>query len=575
LQDRPWFASYPDGVPHSIDPHRHASLAALCRDACAAHGAKIAFSNFGADLTFGGLERASRDLAAYLTARLGLARGDRIALMLPNLLQTPICLYAALRAGLVVVNVNPQYTPRELEHQLVDSGARAIVVIENFAATVAEVRARTPLEHVIVTRVGDALPAVKRTVTNFAAKYLKRLVPEWHIEDARAFDAALSEGAALDFADADVGPDDLAFLQYTGGTTGVAKGAMLSHRNIVSNVLQASAWVHPFFDADKDVAISPLPLYHIFALTVNLFTFIELGAQNVLITNPRDLKGFVRELKAYPFAFITGVNTLFNALVNTRGFADVDFSHLRAAMAGGMAVQSDVAERWHRATGVTIAQGYGLTEASPVVTANRLDLDHFTGSVGLPFPSTDVAILDDSDQPLAPGEIGEIAVKGPQVMVGYWQREDETRATFTADGWLRTGDIGRFDETGHLFIEDRKKDVIIVSGFNVYPNEVENVVTSHPAVLEAAAIGVPHRRSGEAVKVFVVRKDPTLTAGELRRFCNGQLAGYKTPDVIEFVDELPKTSVGKVLRRVLKEADRAAEANDTPHGVDAAPPSSG
>lgn len=552
MDDRPWHASYPEGIPKSIDPDLYRSLAEMCRKSCERNSEQIAFSNLGADLTFAELEQASRDFAAYLRGVLKLEQGDRVALMMPNLLQSPIAIYGVLRAGLVAVNVNPQYTARELEHQLNDSGARAIIVLENFAATVAQVLPSSPIETVIVTRVGDALPRVKRALTNFTVRYLKKLVPEWDIPGALAFADVLHEGGTAAYEDPEVGPQDLAFLQYTGGTTGVAKGAMLSHRNVVANVLQASAWVRPFFDAGKDVSISPLPLYHIFALTVNLFTFIELGGRNILITDPRDLKGFVRELATSHFAFITGVNTLFNALVNARGFDQVDFSHLRVALAGGMAVQEDVAKNWLRVTGVAIAQGYGLTETSPVVSANRLDIKEFNGSVGLPFPSTDVVILDESDQAQQAGEIGEICIKGPQVMVGYWQRPDETKATFTPDGWLRTGDIGRFDATGRLFIEDRKKDVIIVSGFNVYPNEVENVVTSHPGVLEAAAIGVPDPRSGEAVKVFVVRKDPELTVGDLRRFCREQLTGYKTPNIVEFVDELPKSNVGKILRRELR-----------------------
>lgn len=565
MDDRPWYGSYPEGVPKSIDPDRFASLAALCLESCGRYAERLAFSNLGRDLSFAALDRESRSFAAYLRAGLKLERGDRVALMLPNLLQSPILVLGVLRAGLVVVNVNPLYTARELQHQMSDSGARAIVVLENYAATVEKALPRTALEHVIVTRIGDALPFASRIVTNFVVKYVKRLVPAWHVPGVVYLRDALRDGAGCDYADPEIAPDDLAFLQYTGGTTGVAKGAMLSHRNIVSNVLQSSAWVRPFFDAKTDVAITPLPLYHIFALTVNLFVFIELGAHNVLITNPRDLKGFVRELARRDFAFITGVNTLFNALLHAPGFEALDFGHLRVALGGGMAVQGDVARNWQRVTGVPISQGYGLTETSPVVSANRLDIDHFDGSVGLPFPSTDVAILDDSERPLPPGEIGEICVKGPQVMTGYWQRPEETKATFSADGWLKTGDIGRLDEHGRLYIEDRKKDIIIVSGFNVYPNEVENVLTSHPGVLEAAAIGVPDPRSGEAVKAFVVRKDPALSAEELLEFCRGELTGYKTPDLVEFVDELPKSTVGKVLRRTLKDGASPRQGTSADH----------
>jgi long-chain acyl-CoA synthetase len=557
MDQRPWHASYPAGVPATIDPDRYASLAELCLASCARNGDKVAFSNQGVELSFADLEHGSRSLAAYLSTELGLSRGDRVAVMLPNLLQSPLVLLGVLRAGLVAVNVNPLYTAPELEHQLADSGARAIVVLENFAATLEKVLPATAIETVIVTAVGDSLPLARRVVTNVAVRFVKRLVPSWHIEGSRGLRDVLERGGGLAYQDPALSPSDLAFLQYTGGTTGVAKGAMLSHRNVVSNVLQASAWVRPFFDGEHDTAVTPLPLYHIFALTVNLFTFIELGAHNVLITNPRDLKGFVRTLKAHHFAFITGVNTLFNSLAHTRGFDDVDFSHLKVSLAGGMAVQADVARSWKAATGVVITQGYGLTEASPVVTANRLDVTEFTGSVGLPFPSTDVAILGEDGSAVAQGQVGEIAVKGPQVMVGYWNRPEETAGVFTSDGWLKTGDIGRMDETGHLFIEDRKKDIIIVSGFNVYPNEVEDVVTSHPGVLEAAAIGVPDKRSGEAVKVFIVRKDPQLAERDVRQFCRERLTGYKTPDIIEFVDELPKSNVGKVLRRELKEAEAA------------------
>jgi long-chain acyl-CoA synthetase len=542
-------------VPAAIDPDSHPSLAALCLASCHDHSDRTAFINQGTRISFGELDRRSRDVAAWLTVTAGLSKGDRVAVMLPNLLQSPIVILGALRAGLVVVNVNPMYTARELGHQLKDSGARAIIVLENFAATLARALPGTDVELTLIATVGDCLPRFRRWLTNFVVRRVKKLVPAYAIERTVALTDVLARGARLDYRDPEVGPDDLAFLQYTGGTTGVAKGAMLTHRNMVANVLQSSAWMQPFFDGERDTAVTALPLYHIFALTVNLFTFVELGARNLLITNPRDMAGFIRELDRYRPAFITGVNTLFNGLLHAPGFEMLDFSALKIAMAGGMAVQEDVANSWQGVTGITIAQGYGLTEASPVVTANRLDLKHFNGSVGLPFPSTDVTIRDDSEQLLAAGEVGELCVRGPQVMKGYWQRPEDTAATFTADGWLKTGDIARIDADGRVYIEDRKKDLIIVSGFNVYPNEVENVITTHPGVLEAAAVGVRSATSGEAVKVFVVRKDPKLDADTLIAYCRERLTGYKTPDIVEFVDELPKSNVGKVLRRELKTDD--------------------
>ena len=553
MEKRPWHAHYPDGVPREIDPDRFSSLAELCLASCRKNPDRAAFINQGAELSFAELDRRSRDFAAWLTAGAGLVPGDRVAIMLPNLLQSPIVLLGVLRAGMVAVNVNPMYTARELEHQLADSGARVIVVLENFAATLQKAVPGTAVEKVILAAVGDSLPPLKRWLTNFVVRRVRKLVPAYTIDGTEPLSRVLAAGTRLQYNDPAVGPNDIAFLQYTGGTTGVAKGAMLTHRNMVANVLQSSAWMHPFIDGEHDTAVTALPLYHIFALTVNMLTFMDLGASNLLITNPRDMAGFVKELERYRPAFITGVNTLFNGLLHAPGFTNLDFSSLKIAMAGGMAVQEDVANSWQEVTDVTIAQGYGLTEASPVVTANRLDLKSFNGSVGMPFPSTDVAIFDDDGQPVPVGEIGELCVKGPQVMQGYWQRPEETAATFTSDGWLKTGDIARMDETGRFYIEDRKKDLIIVSGFNVYPNEVENVVTTHPGVLEAAAIGVPSERSGEAVKVFVVRKDPSLDAKTLKAWCRERMTGYKSPDIVEFVDELPKSNVGKVLRRELKE----------------------
>jgi len=552
MEQRPWHSNYPDGVPLEIDPDSYASLADLCLTSCREYGDRIAISNLGVSLSFADLDRRSRDFAAYLTAETKLEFGDRVAIMLPNVLQTPIVVLGALRAGLVVVNVNPLYTVPELEHQLKDSGAKAIVVLENFASTLANALPETVIERVIVARIGDCLPPVRRWLTNFVVRRVKKLVPAFHIDGAVRMVDALRRGRKLDFQDPKISSEDLAFLQYTGGTTGVAKGAMLTQRNMIANVLQASAWVHPFFDADKDSSITALPLYHIFALTINFFVFLKLGARNFLITNPRDMKGLLRELDTARPAFMTGVNTLFNGLLSTRGFDQIDFSSLRISLAGGMAVQEDVARRWRELTGVVITQGYGLTETSPVVSANRLDIEEFNGSVGVPFPSTDVIVLDDSDQRLGTNEIGELCVKGPQVMLGYWQRPGETEKVFTKDGWLRTGDIARIDGEGRIYIEDRKKDMIIVSGFNVYPNEVENVLASHPGVLEAAVIGVPSPNSGEAVKAFIVRRDTALDKATLIAYCKERMTGYKTPRRIQFVDDLPKSNVGKVLRRELK-----------------------
>ena len=558
---RPWLASYPREVPADIDPDQYASIADLLRASFARHGAAPAFSNFGARMSFAEVDEASRSFAAYLKSSLRLRKGDRVAVMLPNLLQSPVVLFGILRAGFVIVNVNPMYTPHELEHQLSDSGARVLVVLDNFAHTAAAVSSRTAIETVIVTRIGDHFPALKRHVTNFVVKHVKRLVPAWHIPDAVDYRSALERGRRLAYEDPKIEAQDIAFLQYTGGTTGVAKGAMLTHRNIVSNVLQAIAWVRPFYQPADGEAVTPLPLYHIFALTVNLFCFAALGAHNVLITNPRDLRTFIRELRKTRMAFFSGVNTLFNALLHTPEFAALDFRHLKISLAGGMAVQADVAERWQKVTGNVIAQGYGLTEASPIVSANPLDARSFNGSVGLPLPSTEVAILDEADRHLSIGHTGEICVRGPQVMAGYWQRPEETTAVFVGEQWLRTGDIGRLDAEGYLFIEDRKKDVIVVSGFKVYPNEVEDVVTSHPDVIEAAAIGVPSEHSGEAVKLFVVSKNSKLTADAVIDYCRTELTRYKVPTVVEFVDGLPKSNVGKVLRRTLKERESHAKSS--------------
>jgi len=549
----PWLKAYPPGVPAEIDADRYASLVAMLEASFQRFGAQPAFTNLDTTLTFTDVERLSRTFAAYLQALPGLRPGDRVAVMLPNTLQSPVALFAILRAGFVAVNVNPQYTVPELTHQLADSGARVIVVLENFAHTVAAAFAQTPLEHVVVTQLGDHCVPWKRLVVNFVVKHVKRLVRPWRIPGAVMYRAALARGAALTYSPPRVKGSDLAFLQYTGGTTGRAKGAMLTHRNMVANSLQAAAWARPFFTPGAGTALTPLPLYHVYSLTANLFCFVELGGHNWLVTDPRDMKAFVALLSKTPFVFMTGVNTLYNALLHAPGFASVDFSALRVAMGGGMAVQREVAERWQAVTGVPITQGYGLTEASPIVTAIPLDAKGFNGSVGVPFPSTEVGIVDDDGRWLGVDEAGEVCVRGPQVMAGYWQRPDETAQVLRPDGWLRTGDIGRLDAAGYLFIEDRKKDVIVVSGFKVYPNEIEDAAMRQPGVLEAAAIGVPDAQSGEVVKLFIVRKDPALTAAAVLAHARRNLTGYKVPRHIEFMASLPKTNVGKVLRRALKE----------------------
>lgn len=552
MPEKPWLEHYPPGVPTEIDPDRYSSLPALLEASFARFGAQPAFTNLGETLTYAEVDGLSRAFAAYLQKGAKLARGDRVAVMLPNLLQSPVLIFGILRAGMIVVNVNPQYTPPEVEHQLADSGARAIVVLENFAATVQKALPKTSVETVVITRVGDHLPTLKRLLVNFAVKHVRRMVPAWSIGHVVDYRAALHAGRTYALDKPALAGDDVAFLQYTGGTTGRPKGAMLTHRSMVSNVLQAAAWARPFYSADAGVILTPLPLYHVYSLTANLLCFVELGAHDVLITNPRDMKAFVRLLANTRFAFMTGVNTLFNALLHAPGFEDLDFSSLRVCMGGGMAVQREVATRWQEVTGVPIAQGYGLTEASPIVSGNPLDTKEFNGSVGLPFPSTEVQICDDVGNRVPYGETGEICVRGPQLMAGYWNLQEETAGVFFPGGWLRTGDVGRLSAAGYLFVEDRMKDVIVVSGFKVYPNEVEDVVMQHPGVRETAAIGVDDPQSGEAVQLFVVRKDPTLTADDVIAHCRANLTRYKVPRSVEFVDELPKTNVGKVLRRALK-----------------------
>ena len=557
--DRNWLNHYPPGVPADIDPDAYPSLKEAIEEAFSSYRTQPAFTNMGATLTYAQLDALSRAFAAWLQHKSGLVRGDRVALMMPNILQYPVALFGVLRAGMVVVNTNPLYTPRELEHQLKDSGAKAIVIVENFAHVLQQVLARTDLKNVLVTGVGDMLGAPKGWMVNFVLRHVRKQVPAWRIPGSVSFKTVLGSGLGLKMEPVSLGSEDIAFLQYTGGTTGVAKAAILTHRNMVANLLQSLAWIRPALQAGGGrIVITALPLYHIFALTSNCLAFLPLGARNVLITNPRDFPAFVAELKKYKFNFISGVNTLFNALLHTPGFDAVDFSALRATFAGGMAMQPVVAARWKEVTGNSVAQGWGLTETSPMVTANPIGLP-FNGSVGLPVSSTDVSIRDDAGAELPVNGVGEICVFGPQVMRGYWNRPDETEKVMFGD-WLRTGDIGRMDDKGFVYIEDRKKDMILVSGFNVYPNEIESVLAAHPGVLEVAAVAQADENSGEVVAVFVVKKDPTLSAEALIAFSRKELTGYKVPKHVYFRSDLPKSNVGKILRRALRDELRAAPA---------------
>ncbi|MFQ6021520.1 MAG: long-chain-fatty-acid--CoA ligase FadD [Acidiferrobacterales bacterium] len=552
-----WLKEYPARVPAEINVDQFSSLKDIFEQSCTRYRRLPAFTNMGITLTYNDVDDQSRSFGAYLQKVIGLQKGDRVAIMMPNLLQYPVALFGILRAGMVVVNVNPLYTARELEHQLNDSGAKAIVILENFATTLENVVANTPVKTVISTQIGDMFPFPKSALVNLVVKHIKKMVPKWNIHGTTSFKNALRAGKSQTLDDVKLTHDDIAFLQYTGGTTGVAKGAVLTHRNMVANLLQASAWVSPLGNEGEDIVITALPLYHIFSLTVNCLTYMKVGAHNVLITNPRDFPGFVKELKKFKFTVITGVNTLFNALLNTPGFDEIDFSRLKIALGGGMAVQRSVAGSWKAVTGVPLIEAYGLTETSPGICVNPLSISDYTGSIGVPLSSTDVSIQDDDGNELALGESGEICARGPQVMRGYWNRPEETAKVISKDGWLRTGDIGRMDEKGYVYIEDRKKDMILVSGFNVYPNEIENVVTAHDGVLEAAAIGVPDARSGEAVKLFVVKRDSELTAERVIEHCRKNLAGYKVPKHVEFRDELAKTNVGKILRRTLRDEETA------------------
>lgn len=547
-----WLSRYPADVPAEIDPDRYSSLIEMFETSVKRYADRPAFVNMGEVMTFRKLEERSRAFAAYLQNQLKLQKGDRVALMMPNLLQYPVALFGVLRAGLVVVNVNPLYTPRELEHQLKDSGASTIVIVSNFAHTLEKVVHNTVVKHVILTRMGDQLSTAKGTLVNFVVKYIKRLVPKYHLPDAISFRRVLQEGRRQQYIRPDIINTDLAFLQYTGGTTGVAKGAMLTHRNMLANLEQCKGAYGAILQEGNELVITALPLYHIFALTVNGLLFLELGGKNLLITNPRDIPAVVKELKQYPFTAITGVNTLFNALLNNKEFHELDFSTLRLAVGGGASVQQAVAERWEKLTGKHLLEGYGLTESSPLVAVNPYDLKHYSGSIGLPVSSTDVKIIDDDGNDAGPGESGELWVRGPQVMLGYWQQPAATDEVLK-DGWLATGDIVTSDDEGFLRVIDRKKDMILVSGFNVYPTEIEDVISRHPKVSESAVIGVANEVSGEAVKAFVVRRDNSLTKEELITHCRRNLTGYKVPKEIEFCDDLPKSNVGKILRRELRD----------------------
>jgi long-chain acyl-CoA synthetase len=547
-----WLTSYPEGVPAEIDVSQYTSVTHLLEESFRKYANDKAYVCMDKFLTYAEVDRMSRKFGAWLQAK-GLAPGARVAIMLPNVLQYPVALAGILRAGYTVVNVNPLYTPRELDHQLKDSGAEAIIVLENFAHTVQAVLAESPVKHVIVATMGDLMGAVKGAVVNLVVRHVKKLVPAFSLPGSVSFKQVLAEGGRLTLNPVQIGHDDIAFLQYTGGTTGVSKGAVLLHRNVIANVLQNEAWLNMASQPEQVVFVCALPLYHIYSLTVSALMGMRLGGLNLLVPNPRDIPGFVKELAKYRVTVVPAVNTLYNALLNNPDFAKLDFSSYKVCNGGGMAVQQAVADRWLKLTGTPIIEGYGLSETSPVATANRVDIKEFTGTIGLPIPSTDVAILDDDGHPVPLGQPGEIAIRGPQVMAGYWQRPDETAKSMTPDGFFKTGDIGIMDARGYTKIVDRKKDMIIVSGFNVYPNEVEGVVAAHPGVLECACIGVPDKNSGEAVKLFVVRKDPNLTAEDLMGFCRHELTAYKKPKYIEFRDELPKTNVGKILRRQLRD----------------------
>ncbi len=552
-QHRPWLANYPAGVPAEIDPEEYRSVPAVLEEAITRFRDRPAFSNMGRTITYAELDARSLEFAQYLLGELKLKKGDRVAIMMPNCLQYPIAIFGVLRAGLTVVSTNPMYTARELRHQLVDSGAAAILVLDNFGKSVQDVLPDTRVKQVITTGLGDLLGFPKGPIVNFVLKHVKKMVPDYSIHGAIRFREALSRGTRHTLPEVSITLDDIAFLQYTGGTTGMAKGAMLTHRNMVANMQQASAWSGTNAKPGEELIVTALPLYHIFALTANGLVFMKFGGHNHLITNPRDMPGFVKELKGIQMTAITGVNTLFNGLLNTPGFDTVDFSKLHLTLGGGMAVQRAVADRWKSVTGTTLVEAYGLTETSPAACINPMTLAEYNGAIGLPVPSTEACIKDEAGNELPVGEVGELCIRGPQVMKGYWQRPEDTSQAIDADGWLHTGDMAKMDADGFFYIVDRKKDMILVSGFNVYPNEIEDVIAMMPGVLEVAAIGVPDEKSGEAVKVVIVRKDPSLTAEQVKAHARENLTGYKHPRIVEFRDELPKTNVGKILRRELRD----------------------
>lgn len=547
-----WFKSYPKNVSHEINPDSYSSIGEMFSECITKYRDAIAYTNMGTHLTYDELDEHSRDFAAYLQNELKLKKGDRIAIQLPNVIQYPIALFGALRAGLIVVNTNPLYTSREMLHQFRDSGVRAIVILANFAHNLEEILAETKIEKIITTEIGDMLGFPKSLLINFVIKHIKKMVPKYHLPDAISFYETLDRGAELAFDEPEMNNSDLAFLQYTGGTTGVAKGAMLTHRNMIANVLQIGEWMKNQLVPEKEVILTPLPLYHIFSLTVNCLAFLRIGARNILITNPKDIPGFIKLLKKQDYTVITGVNTLYNALMNHPDFTQVDFKNVKVSVAGGMALQKAVAERWKKLTHTPLVEGYGLTEASPVVACNAIDGTDRVGTIGLPLPSTDIRLFDDDGKTVAQGEAGELCVKGPQVMQGYWQRPDETEKVITKEGWLKTGDVAVQDSDGFLKIVDRKKDMILVSGFNVYPNEIEDVVSAHSSVAEVAAIGVSDEKSGEVVKIFIVKKTE-VSVDEILTHCRKNLVAYKMPKYVEFRTELPKTNVGKILRRALRE----------------------
>jgi long-chain acyl-CoA synthetase len=552
-----WLKSYPEGMPAEIDPSLYRSVTHLMEESFSKYADRNAYACMDKLLTYREVDQMSCQFGAWLQAK-GLKPGARVAIMLPNVLQYPVAMAGILRAGYTVVNVNPLYTARELQHQINDSGAEAIIVLENFATTVQQVLGATPLKHVIVASMGDLLGGLKGAIVNFVVRKVKKLVPAFSLPGSVTFKQVLAEGSRHALKPVEIKPDDIAFLQYTGGTTGVSKGAVLLHRNVVANVLQNEAWLGMKGGSEQLVFVAALPLYHIYSLTISAFMGMRTGGLNVLIPNPRDIPGFVKELAKYRVVVFPAVNTLYNALLNNPDFAKLDFSSYKIANGGGMAVQQSVADRWLKVTGTPIIEGYGLSETSPVATANRVDIKEFTGTIGLPIPSTEVKILDDDGNEVPLGSAGEIAIRGPQVMAGYWNRPEETAKSMTADGFFKTGDVGIMDANGYTRIVDRKKDMILVSGFNVYPNEIEGVVAAHPGVLEVACVGVPDANSGEAVKLFIVRKDPNLTAEAVLDFCKHELTAYKKPKYIEFRDELPKTNVGKILRRQLRDEKKAA-----------------